>query len=260
MYSNRILSTMTLCLLGLAIGCGKEKGDSGKVNVAMSNSTATSLLLQSGNEAINITPSYFGLKIVSAALRFDDDKSTPSVYGLESGIYAAPTGCTNGGVDTIEYDDKEYEVLTPPGPNACDGDLMPFIDFAQGSAAVNAELNAAQSPVIPGTYNEVYVCFISMWGLRVDGHVDTVTTIDARSQANHGEGGYGCSLASLDNLEIGEGETVTVTLDYNLGDGSIVQVNNEVPYSSGSNCVKSSTDSNVNFCVNGLNPTVSASK
>ena len=246
---------LAVSIMSVAISCGEENGDSGVVVMQMTNQTTTAL--QGG--ANNQNPSYFGLKIMSVSLRYTadlNDSNASPVY--ESGIYIAPTGCTNGGKSDIERDGKKYEYYQPPGPDFCTTSEMEYVDLARTTEEVNATINAAQYPVLPGEYNQVTICFASTYSFAVEEYLTASSELNISSDTISE---FGCEDKVLENFQIAEGETATVSLDYDLANGAIIATEVPTAHASGStNCVESDKVTGTYICLNSLNPTPSASK
>ena len=233
----RFFKITTLTAFGLLlIGCGEEDGDSGKVIMQMANQTASSLQGESNNQ----TPSYFGLKIMAVSLRYVADTADTSAAPLyESGIYLAPSGCTNGGKSEIEKDDKKYEYYQPPGPDYCDATEMEYFDLALPSDEVNSAINAAQYPVVPGVYNQVSICFSSYYSFKVDDYMSVSSELNIASDTTSE---FGCENQVLENFEISEGESAIISLDYDLSAGALVATESPSAQGDGNaSCVASTT-------------------
>ena len=230
------------------VSCGPEDGKEALVRVEVANTTSLAL-------ANNVTPSYFGLKVFGVSLRKVADPTNPSAAPeYESGIYVAPTGCTNGGKSEFEKDDKLYEYYQPPGPHTCTAADMAYVDFARDAAVVNEELAAGNYPVIPGVYNQATICWMSLHSLAVTGHIESPVEVDIASATNSKAG---CVDTILENFVVNEGETATVRLDYDLSDGAVAWTDSIATYAdgSGTGCVESETESGRYFCINGLTVT-----
>ncbi len=249
---NRIFAISAILLSTHMTSCGPEDGDSAKVKLAVANSTSTSLNLTATN---SVVPSYFGVKVFSVSLRKVADPTDSSASPeYESGIYVAPSGCSNGGKSDVERDGKKYEYYQPPGPDACTVSEMVEVDFARATEVVNEELAAGDYPVVPGEYNQATICWMSVYGLAVEGHIENKVAVDTTSPTTTSSG---CVDTVLEGFTVSEGESATVRLDYDLADNVVTSIQNIGAYADGlgTGCAESETEEGTYFCINGLNPT-----
>ncbi len=234
------------CVGVIAGACGEKKkqGSSANIKMSLSNvSAGSSLNLDNGY----VTPTYFGMKLSYGGLRENQDASMSPV-GIEALTYADP-GCSTYEAKE-EIGDKEYSVITPTSRNCA----TKYVNLARDSASVNAELNAQQFPVPPGTYRYVYLCYASAYEVQVADYMANKTEFVKQGS----DEGTGCVSTALSELTVAEGETITLEVAYDLSKDSVAVLPKEAQ--SGAIC-KDSDNANYQVCVNGgAHYTVTASR
>lgn len=149
----------------------REAGTPGTLSVSFSNETT--LGLQTSQKLL--TPSYFGLKVISVELLSEEgryvsvwlnDQCTPNTAYVDFEVVKteeekaaeieairAREGA-EAGTDINVTDTKivQYPYYNAENCNATD--VTNFIDLARDSSLVNAEINSQGLPVPPGTYTE----------------------------------------------------------------------------------------------------------
>jgi hypothetical protein len=171
------------------------------------------------------TPDYLGIKLIAAYLAEDVDQTTGENVGETVMIYLNPAcnedigNCNIGG----NYDNI----------------VSDFFEFTATTETVNAQLNAQERDVPPGTYKYVRLefCKLSEGASNFSFQASTMTEAHSFSRPS-------CTTTAecVPPIEIPEGGSIRVRLDYDLKD--LVW---EYPTKPGSdaNC----TDSSPSFCL-----------
>jgi hypothetical protein len=183
---------------------GSKKGKSGYAKLALRNDTARSL-----ERFDYVAATQFGVKILSAIISPDEEGAQSAAASL---IWANPD-CEIETVET-EIDDVKYEYQS--ASECQDDEVSTFVDLALGTTAVNDELNSQNRKVLPGTYNyvQLVLCNSGPSGPNIQFMGGDMTT------AFEATGGT-CGVSSVQATEpivIGEGDTVTVGLAYDLAE------------------------------------------
>lgn len=215
---SRIVPIVLAALAFAACEKKKEEGDSTYAQLAVANSS-TLRLTQAGT----YTPSVFEVKLIDVRImqELDSTKHPAPVIWYNS-------ECGTSSTTETEVDGKTYEYTQSPG---CDIDkITNYFDFARPTEEVNAELNSQPNKVYPETYK-----FVSMAWCESASPTDNVRfQADGMSEPLAGGSG-GCGTISAEAvppLEIGEGDTVTISLDYSI-DGMISDQSGEFCYEEG---------------------------
>ena len=193
--------------------CGKKKShDTGTASAALANGTPAAL---DGPAPATPTPSTAAatvaqLKITSIQLISDVD-SNGNFVGDAPYIYIAPT-CS----PTTDSDGTKGL-----GPGLCPADSLSYFDINRPSAAVNADLNSQGLTVPAGTYKYVQISFNG---------TDTPTkpTVKFQTSAMTAPFEFVSSMnatrsaAANPPITVNKGDTVVVTLTYDLSQAIIV--------------------------------------
>ena len=181
----------------------KDKGAATFAQLAVDNQTTTELKLDAGR----YTPTVLGLRMIDVRI----------LQELDSTQHPAPIiwynpECGTATASTTEVGGKEYDYTQSPG---CDiTKLSTYFDFARPTAEVNAEINSQPNKVYPATYKYVSISWCA--GEMVDNNIEyQAEGMDQVAYA--GTGGCGqISAEAVPPLEIAEGETVKIALNYSI--------------------------------------------
>lgn len=194
--------------------CGKKKEDDkyGKASVAMGNASTAALA--------DAKPSAFGVKL-KTILMVSDRVGSPTAEnnfsGTNSGqaamLWGAPkcatttTDATNGAVVGELKSDTD-----------CAAAGLDYFDLNRASTTVNTDLNSQEAKVLPGTYRYIGLSLLGEQAGANNTHTNT-------KWAHSGSDVTEQTFASVQTewwskfepaLELGEEQTVVVTLAYNL--------------------------------------------
>lgn len=203
------ITGMSLCLIATMLVCGcnkedkessKKKGKPGYAALAFANTTTA---------RTTFTPSIFKVKILSAIISPDEQGATSGAASL---IWSNPDCETSTQSDTQDGKEFVYDYQT----DCDDADVSTFIDLAQGTTAVNEELNSQAWRVLPGTYNYVQLnlCVGGPGAPNIKFQADSMTEEYAATGGTCGVS----SVAPTEPLVIGEGDSATISLSYDLAD------------------------------------------
>jgi hypothetical protein len=203
-----IVASFTI-IVGVAIlnGCSANNDSSsgkGTVKLAMANATAGALALDSGDVIALAVPASYKARLVAVRLN-RTRMSDGTLIWLNPNCTDEPTCTTDltGGADGTSGNGS-------------------FFEFARPSAEINADLNSQGRQLDAGTYVDVSMIFC---GSDKHGDPDDPTYINVIS--DDGSAKMPCTYASevfATPLELKDGETVTVTLSYDLeGAGKTTQ-------------------------------------
>lgn len=216
--AKNLLPLIFILLSFVASSCGKEKkkdGDNAVANLALENGTGLSIndtdcpVLGSdgfkGDECW--TPSKLGLKILNVYVSPDEQGATTGPAGLVWANEACPKSSS-----TSEIDGKNYDYDTV---GDCTDDMVSnFFELARPTAEVNAELNSQDKRILPGTYNYVQI------GFCIGGPKSKNAQFQADGMTEPYQVTAGtCGISSVKAdppIVVGEGESVTVSLTYDL--------------------------------------------
>lgn len=201
----------------VAIGpaCSKKKdGKAAHAALSLTNGTATTALTAGacpeGHFAGQcFTPSHYALKLLNVTVSPD-----------EQGAQTAPAGLiwSNSGcpvqANSTEIGDKTFDYESV-GDGCTDDSVATLFNFARSSDDVNTELNSQDHKILPGTYNYVQMTFC-IGGTQ--GAYNAEFTADGMTepyQLKSGQCGIS-SVAATPPIIVGEGESVTIALNYDL--------------------------------------------
>jgi len=205
----------------------KDKGEGTYAKLSVANSTTAALTATSGT----FTPSVLGLQLIDVRIMQElDTTEHPAPI-----IWYNPE-CGSATTSSTEIDGKEYEYTQSPG---CDlSKLTTYFDFARSTDEVNEELNSQPNLVYPETYKYVSISWCA--GETVTDNVKFQA--DGMDEPAYvGSGGCGTmSAEAVPPLEVGEGDSITIALDYSI-DGI-------VNASSGNGCW-TSDDGTIKRCI-----------
>ncbi|NRA66025.1 MAG: hypothetical protein HRU19_16170 [Pseudobacteriovorax sp.] len=272
---NLVSLALTSCM---ALGCGDsdddkepitrsytETGSPGVLSVEFENNTVAGL-----TEGF-VTPSYFGLIIVSVEL-IDSEGNYRAIwvndacadtefdYGIEVEMTEAEKLEAAEAIRQEEglAADQEVNVGTYKSvfykyhnAEACDtAAITTYVDLARSTPEVNAELNSQGLPIIPGTYTQASLRLCTP-------DIDTDTFLAHRFQAGAmtepvSVTGSGCGVtgAAVENFVVEEGQTATIKLSYDLTTFIRTSTyNSEALTSDTDNCVED-IPNNITYCSN----------
>jgi len=181
----------------------KEDGDSTYAKLSVDHAAASGLVQADGT----YTPTVLGLQLIGVRIMTELD-STQSPAPV---IWYNPE-CGSATTTETEIDGKIYEYTQSPG---CDlSKLQSYFDFARPSAEVNAELNSQPNKVYPHTYKYVSISWCA--GETVTDNIQFQA--DGMTEpAFVGSGGCGSmSAEAVPPIDIGEGDSITVSLNYSI--------------------------------------------
>lgn len=208
---KKIISTAfsLLAIHGL-VSCSSESGSGGtQVKTEFKNNTGgSSAKLSTRSLAANEDATTFQVKLISVYLAEDIDSMTFNNVGQTSMIFL-----NNDCQDDIMHCDISAGVAEDSAP--MDKIISSYFDFALPTEQVNAALNAQNRAVTPGTYKYARIEFCKY----NTGMVDNVKwgSASVTPAEEYRAGACTANSAVFDPpLTIADGDTVTVTLSYNL--------------------------------------------
>jgi len=245
MQAYRYLPVIMLC----TIACEKkdekkqETGVPGQLIVSLSNDTAAALA--------DMAPTSYGQKIWHISLRGKMTLADGAVVDAEAVIYGNPA-CSFPTAQVLQpHSDKpeDIEVLFEyiGIDNVC-RNVGDYLELAQDSAVVNAQLNAQKYPVPPGVWDRVALNSIGNDAGAALYKFQAGNMTEAAEVAGTEAGGGNESLLTVP-LEILEGDEVEVSISYDLSSGVGYGAPGTSDASGGSNCY-THTPSNTEYCVN----------
>jgi hypothetical protein len=210
-------------------GCGQDDAGEATVSLAFKN-TAASLLARTARAttlATSAAPSAFSMKLIAAYVTEDIDPDTQNNVGTTA-IFYLNEQCE----DDIMHCDIEGG--TAEDGNPMDKVVTTFFDLSSPEA-VNTELNSQGRGVSAGTYKYARLEFCK-YATGTDPNIKW-------SYGSLGEQTFRRTMCSVNSavmdppLELAEGDTATITLEYDLA--SAVQVGADA---SGDTCTGTDAD------------------
>jgi len=196
---------VALLLAVAAAGCGKGKATA---SLRLQNDTALSARLAqppqplaATGDARPVVPTLLGIKLVAVYLAEGVDPVTQDNLGTTSMIWLNPE-CA-GDISRCGPDEASAHRVTS------------FFDFAQGTEAVNAALNAQGLGVEPATYRYARIEFCKFDPGATPNLAWQAGAMSAPATATFG----GCAVTSApfaEPLTLADGDAVQVTLAYDL--------------------------------------------
>lgn len=195
----------------IALSCGKKSEDAASLSLKMSN-VATSL----GGDAdlsldgsTYVTPDSMKLKIIAVELVRDDGKyvavwvnpdCAPQEWELENGKDSM------GKVKMSTFYNAE---------NCSLSSIKTYVNVAQSSAKVNAELNSQNWPVPPGSYNSVSIRMCKLGDTDAD-KVDSLVYKGSSMDKEYSTMNLSCGVtgAPVSSIQIDEGAVAKIDLQY----------------------------------------------
>lgn len=216
--------TALLMLIGLS-SCNKKIDDSktGTVKLQLASVTASSLASHQPISILGtcpsgftcITPTSFKMKILAAYVVEDIDPTTSNNVGQVGMVWLNPKCST---INDCKPSMVDYSDLTDP-------------------TAFNTELNSQAIGVKTGSYKYVRLEFC-----QGSADASNVKVTSGSTTKEFTYGGCGVTSAALATpITVSEGQSLTITVSYDLKDG-------EVYWAAGGSC-SSATD----FCIGGIN-------
>lgn len=197
--------------------CDKKKkdGNNAVANLALENATGASLSSTDcpvlGDDGFKgdecWTPTKTGLKILNVYVSPDEQGATSAPAGL---VWANPACAVNSSSTTIDDKNFDYDTL-----GDCTDDMVSdYFELARPTAEVNEELNSQDHKLLPGTYNYVQI------GFCIGGPKSKNAQFEAEGMTEPYQVESGtCGISSVKAdppIVVGEGESVTVSLSYDL--------------------------------------------
>jgi hypothetical protein len=193
--------TRVLLLGALAAGCGNAS-----VTVAFDHVQGALAERSATAPAPGVTPAVFGLKIVAIYLAEDVDSVTMDNVGDVQRIWTNPV---------CDPDGTRCSIAPWSGPNQ----VKDYFDLALPSDVVNARLSSQGATVQPGSYR--YLRF-DMAGVLPPGEDNAVPNLrfgaSAASASEVRFRGNNYTILLDPPLALGSGDSVTVTLAYDVTD------------------------------------------
>lgn len=218
----QILNSVLAILVGLSlIACGKKQGSATSVNVEFANQTGS--VLSAELRAVGPRAFLPAIELQSSSLLGE----TPLIYQMKFvAIYLVEA------IDPVTYDNVG-DMTRIWASRKCDDDLrqcgvsetsapyiVDYFNFAVGTAAVNQEFASFKrtnqnATINPGTYNYIRMDFS---GRVIEGVNDTAPNLMFGTMEGHEVRAqqYAFTVELPEPLVLGEGETFTVNLAYDL--------------------------------------------
>ncbi len=200
---------------GISSACSKkEEGKAANAALALSNDTAATTLTTAdcpeGHFAEQcFTPTRYALKLLNVIVSPDEQGAQSAPAGL---IWSNP-GCPIQ-TSSSEIDEKTFDYESV-GDGCTDDSVATLFNFARPTEDVNAELNSQDHKILPGTYNYVQMTFC-IGGPQ--GTYNAEFTADGMTEPYQLKSGQ-CGISSIaadPPIVVGEGESVTIALSYDL--------------------------------------------
>lgn len=256
-----------LVVLSIGTACSNKKkdpedvaGTEALVKVEMTNGTSLTQLT-------DMAPTIYGEKFWHISLRGKSTLADGAVVDTEAVIWGNEA-CSFPTMQmkqphSVEPDDYtvlfEYNTIA----DVCTSNEGTYINLAQDSATVNAEFNAQDYPVPPGTFDRISLNGLAntngrtQWRFQA-GDMTAPVEVVSRAESSLGlAGGIEVKLAAP--IEIKEGEKVTVSVTYDLSSAIGYGPYGSSTASGGDNCY-TVTSSNTEYCVNPIVVTPNATK
>jgi hypothetical protein len=229
MFMTRIftmhLSIMIIsCTMNLSCGKKTKTGQSAGASLSMSNSTLnldlTAAVACPSSAGYNsntncYTPTSYGVKMLNAYISPDQSGATSGPAGL---IWSNPACSVSSQKSEINGKEFTYESVD----SGCDDSkVSSYFELARATADVNAELNGKKYSILPGTYNYVQLGFC-IGGAKSKNIQFQAEGMSAAYQVSQDSCGVSSTKADPP-IVVGEGESVTISLAYDLK-GVIVDV------------------------------------
>lgn len=221
----------------------QEIGVPGQLIVSMSNTTPAALS--------DMAPTSYGQKIWHISLRGKMTLADGTEMDAEAVIYGNPA-CSFPTAQVVQpHTDKpeDIEVLFEyiGIDNVC-RNVGDYLELAQDSADVNAELNAQKYPVPPGVWDRVTLNSIGNDAGEPLYKFQAGTMTEAVEVTGR-EAGGGITATLPTPLEIAEGDQVELAISYDLSSGIGFGAPGTSDVSGSSNCY-TDTPNNMEYCVN----------
>lgn len=191
----------------------KEEGKAANAALALTNDTAATALTGAcaeGHFAEQcFTPSHYALKLLNVIVSPDEEGAQSGPAGLIWSNPGCPIQTTSSEIDEKTYD---YDSV---GNGCSDDSVATLFNFARPTDEVNAELNSQDHKILPGTYNYVQMTFC-IGGTQ--GAYNAEFTADGMTEPYRLKSGQ-CGISSVaanPPIVVGEGESVTIALSYDL--------------------------------------------
>jgi len=197
----------TIAALSLCTGCHPGTATA-RLQLDNRSASPATLGFRPGGAPLLADGTSLRIKLIAAYIARDVDPVSQNNVGETSMIWLNPecggdiSGCTVEGLDW------------QAGPR-----VTRYFDFARGTAAVNADLNSQDQEVKAGTYRYARVEFCKSSSTSVPPAVPNVLWKGPGMAAEAPLATLDCGRTSLPfdpPLELGEGDTVEVTLGYDL--------------------------------------------
>lgn len=231
----------------------REVGVPGQLIVSLSNDTPTALA--------DMAPTSYGQKIWHISLRGKMTLADGAEVEAEAVIYGNPA-CSFPTAQVLQphsAEPEDIEVLFEyiSIDNVC-RNVGDYLELAQDSADVNAELNAQKYPVPPGIWDRVALNSIGNDAGAALYKFQAGTMTEA-VEVSGTEAGGGITATLPTPIEIVEGDQVEVSISYDLSSGVGFGAPGTSDVSGGANCY-THTPSNMEYCVNPVVITPTAKK
>jgi hypothetical protein len=260
-----LLTTMTMSAFVFA-GCDEKKeskkqeiGTPGSLQLQLANGSETNLLLDE-----DMAPTVFGQKVWSVTILGTFVDAIGETRDVEAVVWGNPACDYVKRQITQPHSSEPEDIEVLFEYNGLTDELCrnvgDYVDFARSSEAVNADFNAAEAPVPPGTYTAVKFNSITndndrvMWKIQAGNMTAAVEVTGTETQTG---GSSTTNLATAIEIEEGDSVSLTLTYDYSKAIGFGPPGASNV--SGGPNCT-THVASNVEYCSNFMDISASAQK
>lgn len=214
----KLVPVYVILSLFLVCGCGKKnkEGDAAQASFAFANKTSLALTAVAtcqgtAKDFTNptcYTPTVYGMKMLKVYVSQEQQGATSAPAGLIWKNAACSIASSTG---TIDGKDFTYDYAT----DGCTDDIVTtYFDLASTTDSVNAELASSKFKILPGTYNYVQMefCISGAKSKNIQFQAEGMTSPYQITRNT-----CGISSAKADPpLVVAEGESVTVSLNYDL--------------------------------------------
>lgn len=232
-------------------GCSKdkEKGNAANASLTFANGTSLHLFDATSDSCPDLgggftgeacfDPTSYAIKLMSVIVSPDAQGAQSAPAGL---IWVNP-GCGKKTSQTV-IDDKEFS-YDSPADDCTDDKVSNFFELARPTAAVNADLNSQPHQILPGTYNYVQLGFCQGAAKSKNAKFRGPGMPEA-AEVTFSTCGI-TSAKAEPPIVVGEGESITVSLTYDLTGAVFSQAS----YAGQEHCY-TSEDGTVVRCLGGM--------
>ena len=218
MSTFKLVSVCIVSSFFLVFGCGKKnkEGDAAQASFSFGNKTslaltATATCQGTAKDFSNptcYTPTVYGMKMLQVYVSADQQGATSAPAGL---IWKNSACSIASSTSTIDSKDFTYDYTT----DGCTDDIVTtYFDLARTTDVVNAELASTKYKILPGTYNYVQMAFC-IGGAKSKNIQFQAEGMTSPHQITRNTCGISSTKADPP-LVVAEGESVTVSLNYDL--------------------------------------------